>query len=188
MISLIGEQTNRDGKAQYGVAFRNKNVEYCPVNAVALYLFYRFHVEMESWPEFSDRLAWYSTKLLAKSSNVHEQIASHSHREVCNTAYKKAGCKYLSGTHTGRHEGCKLAMLDVPDAQMRRLGRWDHSRMTQHYSTRLPRQGARILAGHGADPGMFLLCKMLIVFRQLFFKSRISYAISRIAENDFSTH
>ena len=140
------------------MAFRNKNVQYCPVGAVALYLFYRFHVEMESWPDFSDRLAWYSTKLLAKSSNVYEEIASHSHREVCNMAYKKAGCKYLNGTHTGRHEGCKLAdMMDVPDAQMRRLGRWDHSRMTQHYSTGLPRQGARILAGHEADPDMFLI-------------------------------
>jgi len=44
--------------------------------------------------------------------------------------------------HVGRREGCKLAdMMDVPDAQMRRLGRWDHSRMTQHYSTGLSRQG-----------------------------------------------
>jgi len=52
-------------------------------------------------------------------------------------------------------EGCKLAdMMDVPDAQMRRLGRWDHSRMTQHYSTGLPRQGARMLAGYGPDSGM----------------------------------
>ena len=47
-------------------------------------------------------------------------------------------------------------MMDVPDAQMRRLGRWDHSRMTQHYSTGLPRQGARMLAGHGPEPGKSL--------------------------------
>ena len=46
--------------------------------------------------------------------------------------------------------------MDVPDAQMRRLGRWDHSRMTQHYSTGLPRQGARMLAGHGPEPGKSL--------------------------------
>ncbi len=85
-------------------------------------------------------------------------MAYHSHLQVCNKAYKTANCRYLNGTHTGRHEGCKLAdMLDVPDAQMIRLGRWDHSRMTEHYSTRLPRQGARILAGHGADPGVCLV-------------------------------
>lgn len=56
-IRLIHEPTNRDEKAQYNVAFCNKNVQYCPVNAVALYLFYQFHVEMESWSDFSDRLA-----------------------------------------------------------------------------------------------------------------------------------
>jgi len=70
-------------------------------------------------------------KLLAKSSNVHEEITDQSHREVCNTVYKKVGCKNLNGTHSTQHEGCKMAdMLDVPDAQIRRLGRWDHSRMT----------------------------------------------------------
>ena len=123
--------TYRDGKAQYGVAFRNKNEQYCPLDALAFYLFYRFHVEREPWPDFSDPLAWYSTKLLAKSSNVHEEIADQSHREICNTVYKKAGCIYLNGTHSTRREGCKMAdMLDVLDAQIRRLGRWDHSRMT----------------------------------------------------------
>ena len=63
-------------------------------------------------------------KLLAKSSNVHEEISSQSHREVCNTTYKKAGCKYLNEIHSTRREGCRMTeMLDIPDAQMRRLGR-----------------------------------------------------------------
>ena len=41
-------RSNRDGKAQYDVTFRNTNVQYCPMSVVAFYLFYRFHVEMES--------------------------------------------------------------------------------------------------------------------------------------------
>ena len=77
-----------------------------------------------------------------------------SHLQACEKAFEKAECRYLSGTHVGRHEGCKLAdMIDVPDAQMRRLGRWDHSRMVQHYSMGLPRTGARHLAGHGLKDG-----------------------------------
>ena len=77
-----------------------------------------------------------------------------AHNSVLNTAFTAAKCLYLKGTHVGRKEGCKLAdMMDVPDAQMRRLGRWDHSRMIQHYSTGLPRQGARMLAGHGEKSG-----------------------------------
>jgi hypothetical protein len=124
---------------------------------------------------------------------VHIEITPQSHRGVCNMAYKKAGCKSLNGTHSSRREGCKLAdMLDVPDAQMRRLGRWDHSRMTRHYSSGLAKQGARILAGHGSDPGMCLIFLSrkykLIIYRQLFSKSRISSTSSGITTNDFSTH
>jgi Centromere DNA-binding protein complex CBF3 subunit, domain 2 len=151
------DKTNQEGRAQYGIAFRNKDVQYCPVGAVALWLFYRIHTLSEPWPNFCNRREWYSTKLLSKIGSFRETISPDSHREVCNAAFAKAKCIYLSGTHVGRREGCKLAdMLDVPDAQMRRLGRWDFSRMTMHYSSGLPRQGARILAGHGADVGISL--------------------------------
>jgi Centromere DNA-binding protein complex CBF3 subunit, domain 2/Transcriptional activator of glycolytic enzymes len=78
-----------------------------------------------------------------------------THRTLCNDAFRKAKCHYLKGTHCGRHEGCKLAdMQDIPDAQIRRLGRWDHSRMIQHYSLGIPRTGARHLAGHGSMEGI----------------------------------
>jgi Centromere DNA-binding protein complex CBF3 subunit, domain 2 len=139
---------------QYACAFRNKAVESCPVGALALYLFVRFDVKMEPWPPFDDRLQWYKTKLLGKIDKPFTEVAYSTHLEVCNNAFQNAGCRYLSGTHVGRHEGCKLAdMQDVPDAQMRRLGRWDHSRMVQHYSLGLPRTGARHLAGHGGIEG-----------------------------------
>ena len=103
-------------------------------------------------------MQWYQTKLLAKTDNLYKEMSYVNHKQLCNTAFANAGAKYLKGTHTGRTEGCKLAdMMDVPDAQMRRLGRWDHSRMVQHYSSGLPRAGARRIAGHGFEEGMCLL-------------------------------
>ena len=70
---------------------------------------------------------------------------------------KRRDVNISMNTHTGRHEGCKLAdMLDVLDALRRLLGRWDHNRMIQYYSLGLPRQGARIFAGHGSNPDIFL--------------------------------
>ena len=140
---------------QYACAFRNKAVELCPIGALALYLFQRFDVEMEKWPSFHDRFEWYKTKLLAMMNDPHTAMSYSTHRELCNDAFRKANCHYLKGTHCGRHEGCKLAdMQDIPDAQIRRLGRWDHSRMIQHYSLGIPRTGARHLAGHGSIEGM----------------------------------
>jgi hypothetical protein len=88
----------------------------------------------------------------------HAEMSYSAHRDLCNIAFKNADCRYLKGTHCGRHEGCKLAdMQDIPDAQIRRLGRWDHSRMVQHYSLGIPRTGARSLAGHGTMEGMTFL-------------------------------
>ena len=147
-------QTNQEGKSQYGLAFRHKHVERCAVGALGLYLFVRYHVQNEPWPPFHDREQWYKTKLLAKEGAPYYSLTYQAHNSVLTAAFISAKCLYLKGTHVGRREGCKLAdMMDVPDAQMRRLGRWDHSRMTQHYSTDLPRQGARMLAGHEPEPG-----------------------------------
>jgi hypothetical protein len=115
----------------------------------------RYDIIGENWPPFDDRMLWYQTKLLAKTDNPYEEMSYVNHKNLCNAAFIKAGTKHLKGTHTGRREGCKLAdMMDVPDAQMRRLGRWDHSRMVQHYSSGLPRAGARRIAGHGFEEGM----------------------------------
>ena len=127
----------------------------------------RFHVAMEDWPQFANPELWYKTKLIARADGGSqcEEISYSSQLQACNEAFTKAKCLYLSGTHVGRHEGCKLAdMQDVPDAQMRRLGRWDHSRMVKHYSSGLPRTGARSLAGFGHAEGMTMihLCYMTI--------------------------
>ena len=133
-------------------------MEYCPIGAVALYLFYRYHIHQEPWPPFQDREIWYETKLIAKRNNPYEILEYQSHLEMCNRAFREAKCIFLKGTHVGRREGCRMAdLLDVPDAQMRRLGRWDHSRMTQHYSTGLARAGARMLGGHTPDAGNSLI-------------------------------
>ena len=59
LIPLI-LQTNQEGKSQYGLAFRHKDVERCAVGALALYLF--VHVQNEPWPPFHDRERWYKNE------------------------------------------------------------------------------------------------------------------------------
>jgi hypothetical protein len=96
---LISVQTNQDGKAQYAVAFRNKRVDQCPVGALTLYLFFRYHIAMEPWPPFHDRKEWYKTKLLVIRGRPTESLQAQSHRDTCNNAYDKAGATMLRGTH-----------------------------------------------------------------------------------------
>jgi hypothetical protein len=140
------------------MALRHKEVEKCCVGATALFFFYRYHILNEAWPPFHDRERWYSTKLLSLESDPFKSLSLQSHINICKKTFEDARCTVLKGkaTHIGRKEGCKLAdMLDVPDAQLRRLGHWDQSRMVQCYAGKLAQQGARILAGHGHDRGKF---------------------------------
>jgi hypothetical protein len=89
------------------------------------------------------------------SNDPHDEMDAKAHAEASSKAYELPQCKFLKEAHTGRRTGCGLTdMLDVPDAQMQRLGRWDHSRMTQHYSNGMSRKGARMLAGHGPESGI----------------------------------
>jgi hypothetical protein len=44
---------------------------------------------------------------------------------------------------------------------MRRLGRWDHSRIVQHYSSGLPRGVARRIAGHFFEEGISRLTALI---------------------------
>ena len=44
VLTMFQGKTNADGKKQYGVVVRNKNVEICPVGALAFYLFELFMV------------------------------------------------------------------------------------------------------------------------------------------------
>lgn len=39
VLTMFQGKTNADGKMQYGVVVRNKDVEICPVGALAFYLF-----------------------------------------------------------------------------------------------------------------------------------------------------
>jgi hypothetical protein len=127
----------------------------CPVSGLAFYLWMRFDVVKSDLPPFENRLQWYRTKLMAKESDPFDELSYETHKKACNMAYIAAGAKNLSGTHVARKEGCLMAdLMDVPDAQMRRLGRWDYSRMVLHYSSGLPRGGARRIAGHGFEEGI----------------------------------
>ena len=138
------------------------------MGSLAFYLWMRFDVVKSDLPPFENRLQWYQTKLLAKEDDPFDELTYEAHKKACNTAYKAADAKNLSGTHVSRKEGCMMAdLMEVSDAQMRRLGRWDHSRMIQHYSSGLPRAGARRIAGHGSEEGtsyLIILIRSICIY------------------------
>ena len=53
VLLLDHGKTNQFGNAQHGSFIRNSNVEACPWMALGLYLFYRWHIEGEDFPDMT---------------------------------------------------------------------------------------------------------------------------------------
>ena len=70
--------TNRFGRIEYGACIRNRNPLICPHGALALWLYYRFHVGGESFPDIRENKNWFNIKLLTK------------HRKCCLCVYLNA--------------------------------------------------------------------------------------------------
>lgn len=57
-------KVNQFGRIDYGGCIRHRDVEVCPVGALAMYLFWRYHVVGEVFPRTADRKTWYNTHLI----------------------------------------------------------------------------------------------------------------------------
>lgn len=69
LISVLDQgKTNQFGRIKFGACIRNKKVRVCTIGAYALYLFYRFHIENEPFPDVSNPRNWYNIKVV-KASN-----------------------------------------------------------------------------------------------------------------------
>lgn len=131
---------------------------------MAFYLYARFHIDRESWPDFSDTLGWQQIKLLRSRNSSTDKLSYSAQNLAIKTAFHDHKINLKSWTHLGRKAGCQLGeALDVPDAQIRRLGHWDTSRMTKHYSSGIARQAARMLAGHGSEAGNYYLSRESVI-------------------------
>jgi hypothetical protein len=63
-------KTNKFGKLEVGACLRNKRVEICPFMMLSVYLFGRFHVEGESFPNFEKSQNWFNIKILVKRGHT----------------------------------------------------------------------------------------------------------------------
>jgi Centromere DNA-binding protein complex CBF3 subunit, domain 2 len=90
---------------------------------MAFYLFLRFNVDREPWPDFSDMLGWQKIKLLRNRISSTKKLSYSAQNLAIKTAFQDHQINLKSWTHLGRKAGCQFGeALDVPDAQIRRLG------------------------------------------------------------------
>ena len=59
VLQMRSGKTNQFGKVEYGSFIRNKDVHGCPISALAMYFFYRWHCSGEAFPDTSSNDRWY---------------------------------------------------------------------------------------------------------------------------------
>ncbi|KAF4044139.1 Centromere DNA-binding protein complex CBF3 subunit [Phytophthora infestans] len=125
---------NPFGRIKYGGCIRHRDVILSPIGALAIYLFWRFHVVGETFPDMRVR----------SSSGL-------------KTALKACGVTSKKVTHIRRTSSCVIAEANGAfEASIRRGRRWNNEKMEGCYLTTLPRVVVRGLAGFNANGEFFL--------------------------------
>ncbi|CAD6984981.1 unnamed protein product, partial [Tilletia controversa] len=70
VVTLRSSKGNTVGRNEWGVATRHRDVESCPVGALGLYLFERWHQHQHPTPTFDSRASWYDEKLLVSADST----------------------------------------------------------------------------------------------------------------------
>jgi len=103
-------KTNQFGKLEFFAYLRAKNVVTCPVSAVAFFLFFRYHVDNEPFPDFSQRENWYDFKLFNTSSPL-KGVAYTTHNDFISDCFNAVGIISSRKTHSGRGSGVLFAEM-----------------------------------------------------------------------------
>lgn len=152
---------NQFGRLETSGAMRHKNPLLCVMGALGFYLFWRWEVAGEAFPDLRDRASWYRTRLLRNTDlkvTKETPLAYNTQRDWVARAFSYVGLHSTKKTHIGRSAGAKLAELKgVNEEQIRRAGHWSNEQMIGCYLSALPRKFMRKMAGHPTQMGCFEL-------------------------------
>ncbi|ETP08742.1 hypothetical protein F441_15343 [Phytophthora nicotianae CJ01A1] len=161
MVMVMGQgKTNQVGRVEVGACMRHKNVRVCGHGMLAIYLFWRWHVDGEKFPDFTSSSCWYDLKLLKTGKDPTKPMSYKVHHDAISSALKYAGIRSKAKTHVGRGSGSRMADLGgASESQIRRLGRWNNQSMEKYYLTSLPREAMRTLAGFDSSRGSYFVAR-----------------------------
>jgi hypothetical protein len=147
---------NQFGRKEFGAFLRNKDVLVCPMGALAMYFFVRYHIQNVPFPTMWRNCDWYDL-LLAPGENPVKEISYSTHYKFIKDMLDALGVKSEVKTHMGRGTGSQMAdVLGASETDIRRSGRWNQQAVSC-YLTSLPRETMRTLAGFPKDRGHFYI-------------------------------
>ena len=156
-------KTNQFGKLEFFACLRAKNVCTCPISAVAFFLFFRYHVDDEPFPDFSQPENWYDFKLFNTSSPL-KGVAYTTHNDFISDCFNAVGIISSRKTHSGRGSGVLFAeMAGCSENSLRRLGNWNQTNALDGcYLRSLPRKALRSMAGFTPNGSIYELDRAVL--------------------------
>lgn len=157
VLLIQNGKTNQYGKMQHVGYMRNKEVKLCPVGAAALYLFERFHVDNEPFPDMTTSATWYDTKFI-RGRDKTKEISYDTHKKSYKSVFDELGLTFNKSTHINRQQGVRdLESVDVDISQTRRHGRWGTDSCEGIYAAPLAREAMRAFSGHPAKQRLYYI-------------------------------
>jgi len=150
---------NQYGKPVFSGYYRHSDVRLCSVSAVALYMFFRYHVSKEPFPDLSCSPQWYDISFFCTDIKSNTTAVSKSaHALAIETAHKTLKIMSTHKTHGGRHYGRqKLEQSGVDKVSADVAGGWSTNAGEGCYGNGLSRPAMRAMAGFPADEKMYHL-------------------------------
>ncbi|KAE8236563.1 hypothetical protein A4X03_0g9394, partial [Tilletia caries] len=152
---------------EIGIAVRHRDVEACPVGALALYLYERWHVRSEPFPDFSSRASWYHLMLLTDGDDNtagSDGITWGDQAQILKKAFSDLDIATSKVTHAMRGGGARMAFEHgCSEDSIRKHGRWTAGgdQLMERYLTGVALQPVRALAGFSPGGGDYWLPRTL---------------------------
>lgn len=163
-VILRTGKTNQENHVEYGSFLRAREVESCPVGALALYFFHRFSgsesypPEQQKFPDISTPANWYRIKVLKSGGELDKEMDYKTHLAACEKAFQACGYVFKAKTHAMRGSATRMADIGgAGEASIKRMGRWNQDACDVAYLTSMPKEAMRALAGFSPQGGDFWL-------------------------------
>ena len=152
-------KTNEYGKTLFSGYYRHADVTLCSISSVAIFLFLRYHIMNEPFPDFSTSQGWYDISMFCTHvKNNKKAFSSSAHALAINTAQAKLNILDPKSTHGGRVYGRQaLEKSGVEKVAQDVAGGWATGAGEGCYGNGMSRPAMRAMAGFPPDDCAFYL-------------------------------
>jgi len=153
VLAMTRHKTNHDGHKDLMGVMRHKDPLLCAQGALAMLLFFRWHIQKEEPPNFFSRKLWYDIKVLTGQGRApKDELSYDAQLDETWAAFQEAGIVSRMKTHAPRAQGAQMAeTLGTSFDQISKAGRWNNTMLCKAYLTHLPRHFMRSVAGFNGD-------------------------------------